>query len=154
MLAARVELRNPRRVVRALEMAELRGDRLPPEPRGYPGPIAWLGLVVDPGPHAARIAARAQGQFDAGLVDEARTLRERFDPALPAFSAIGYREAWAVLDGDLTREAAIELDAKRNVAFARRQRTWFRAELGITWLDATERLPVAAALELVRGLND
>ena len=41
---------------------------------------------------------RAQ-QFDAGLVEEARALRERWDPALPAFSAIGYRESWAFLDG-------------------------------------------------------
>ena len=111
-------------------------------------------MVVDPAPHAARIAARARAQFDEGLVEEAQSLRERFDPTLPAFSAIGYREAWSVLDGDLTREAAIELDAKRNVAFARRQRTWFRAEPGITWLDATERLAVAAALELARGVSD
>lgn len=149
-LAARVELRNPRRVVRALEMAELRGDCLPPAPRGYPGPIAWIGLTVDTGPHAARIEARARAQFEAGLIDEARALRERFDPGLPAFSAIGYREAWAVLDGETTLKAAIELDARRNIAFAKRQRTWFRAEPGISWMDATERLPVAAAVELAR----
>ena len=37
----------------------------------------------------------------AGLIEEARALRERFDPTLPAFSAIGYREAWAVIDGRL-----------------------------------------------------
>ena len=153
-LAARVELRNPRRVVRALEMAELRGDRLPPAPRGYPGRVAWLGLTVDPARHAARIATRARAQFDAGLLDEARALRERFDPALPAFSAIGYREAWAVLDGELTLEAAIELDAKRNVAFARRQRTWFRSEPGITWLDATNEIPTPAALDLARQAID
>jgi tRNA dimethylallyltransferase len=153
-LAARVELRNPRRVVRALEMAELQGDRLPPAPRGYPGPVAWLGLVVDATTHATRIADRARAQFDAGLIDEARTLRERFDPSMPAFTAIGYREAWAVVDGELTREAAVGLDARRNVAFARRQRTWFRSEPGIAWLDATEDLPVAAAVELARGVTD
>jgi tRNA dimethylallyltransferase len=153
-LAARVELKNPRRVVRALEMAELRGDSLPPAPRGYPGPVAWLGLALEPGPHAARIASRARAQFDAGLVEEAQALRDRFDPGLPAFSAIGYREAWSVLDGELTREAASELDAKRNVAFARRQRTWFRSEPGISWLDATVRLPIAAALDLARGVTD
>jgi len=153
-LAGRVELQNPRRVVRALEMAELRGDVLPPLPRGYPGPVAWLGLVVEPAPHAARIAVRARAQFDAGLIDEARGLRERFDPGLPAFSAIGYREAWAVLDGELTLEAAIELDARRNVAFAKRQRTWFRAEPGVTWLDATEDLPTTAAVELARAVLD
>ena len=62
-------------------------------------------------------------------------------PLLPAFSAIGYREAWAFLDGELTREQAIELDVRRNVAFARRQRTWFRSEPGITWLDATATPP-------------
>jgi tRNA dimethylallyltransferase len=149
-LAARTDLRNPRRVVRALEMAEVAGDALPPKPRGYPGPIAWLGLTVEPSAHAARIATRARAQFDAGLIEEARALRERFDPGLPAFSAIGYREAWAVLDGELTREAAIELDAQRNLAFARRQRTWFRSEPGITWLDATAGLPIDVAIELAR----
>jgi tRNA dimethylallyltransferase len=63
-------------------------------------------------------------------------LRERFDPALPAFSAIGYHEAWAVLDGELTRDAAIELDARRNIQFAKRQATWFRSEPDVHWLDA------------------
>lgn len=149
-LAARVDLRNPRRVVRALEMAELGGDVLPPEPLGYPGPIAWLGLTVESEPHASRIAARARAQFGAGLIEEAKALRERFDPTLPAFSAIGYREAWAVLDGKSTREQAIELDARRTVAFARRQRTWFRSEPGINWLDATGELPMALAIDLAR----
>ena len=151
-LAAGVDTRNPRRVVRALEIAELRGDGPPPPPRGYPGPIAWLGLTVQPHAHAERIAARARAQFDAGLIEEARALRERFDPRLPAFSAIGYREAWAVVDGELTRDAAIDLDAQRNLAFSKRQRTWFRSEPDIEWLDATDGLPVAAALERARSL--
>ncbi len=115
--------------------------------RGYPGPITWLGLTVEPPAHAERIAARARAQFDAGLLDEAQTLRERFDPTLPAFSAIGYREAWSVIDGELTRDAAIELDVRRNVAFAKRQRTWFRAEPDIDWLDATDDMPTDAALD-------
>jgi tRNA dimethylallyltransferase len=149
-LAAQVDLRNPRRVVRALEMAEVGGDVVRPRMKGYPGPIAWLGLVVEPGPHAARIEARARAQFEAGLIEEARALRERFDPSLPAFSAIGYREAWGVLDDTLALAAAIELDARRNVAFARRQRTWFRSEPGITWLDATDALPAQSAFELAR----
>ena len=150
--AARVDTRNPRRVVRALEVAELDGDAAQPAMRGYPGPVVWLGLTVEPASHAERVAARARAQFDAGLIDEARSLRERFDPSLPAFSAIGYREAWAVLDGTLTRDTAIELDAQRNVAFAKRQRTWFRSEPEIDWLDATDDLPTAAAFDRVRAL--
>ena len=151
-VAARVDLRNPRRVVRALEIAEIVGDADVPPPRGYDGPSIWLGLTVEAAEHARRIAGRARAQFDAGLIDEARSLRERFDPTLPAFSAIGYREAWAVLDGELSLEAAIALDAGRNVAFGKRQRTWFRAEPGIAWLDATAELPVAAAVEHARGI--
>jgi tRNA dimethylallyltransferase len=148
----RVDLRNPRRVVRALEIAEIRGDAGPPEPLGYDGPIAWIGLTIEPAIHARRIAERARAQFDAGLLDEARTLRERFDPGLPAFSAIGYREAWAVLDGELTTDAAIELDARRNVAFAKRQRTWFRSERDIEWLPAVDTTTPQRAVDRAIGL--
>jgi tRNA dimethylallyltransferase len=116
--------------------------------------VLWLGLAVATPAHAERIAARARSQFDAGLIEEARSLRERFDPALPAFSAIGYREAWAVLDGTLTRAAAIAVNARRNVAFARRQRTWFRSEPDIIWLDATDALPTTAAFEIVRRRSE
>ena len=153
VLAASIETRNPRRVVRALEIAELRGDGTLPAPLGYPGPLLWLGLTVEPALHARRIETRVRIQFDAGLLEEARTLRERFDQALPAFSAIGYREAWAVLDGQLTVSAAIALDTQRSVAFSKRQRTWFRSEPGITWLDAVDD-PAIRAQELVGRLLD
>lgn len=152
--AARVDLRNPRRVVRALEIAELAGDAPPPAPRGYPGPVVWIGLTVPPAIHAAWIGDRARAQFEAGLVDEAAALRDRYDPDLPAFSAIGYREAWSVLDGTATLEAAVELDARRNVAFAKRQRTWFRSEPGVRWLDPSERDPLPSALVLARAATD
>ena len=132
-----VDLRNPRRVARALEVAEIVGDRPRLQPLGYPGPVAWLGLRVDTPTHRDWIARRAREQFDAGLLDEARRLRERFDPSLSAFSAIGYREAWAVLDGTMRTDEAVAVDIRRNVAFAKRQRTWFRGEPDIEWLDAT-----------------
>jgi tRNA dimethylallyltransferase len=142
-LAARVDLHNPRRVARALEIAEIAGDMPLPAAKPYGGPVAWIGLQVEPVTHARWIADRARAQIEAGLVEEARALRERFDPGLAAFSAIGYREAWALLDGEIDRETAIERDIARNVGFAKRQRTWFRRERAITWLDATDH---AAAL--------
>lgn len=153
-LASRIDLANPRRVARALEIAELRGDAPAPAPLGYAGPVAWLGLRLAPDVHREWIFRRAREQLDAGLVEEARALRERFDPGLPAFSAIGYREAWAALDGELTREAAIELDATRNVQFAKRQATWFRAEPGIRWLDAQAADGEATALAAARHLME
>lgn len=136
-LASRTDLRNPRRVVRALEIATLQGDAPLPQPLGYPAPVLGIQLVVERSEHARRINERARAQFDAGLVEEARALRERFDPALPPFSAIGYRESWAYLDGELGLEAAIALDAQRNLAFAKRQATWFRREPALAVVDAT-----------------
>jgi len=155
-LAARTDLRNPRRVARGLEIAALRGDGPLPGPVGYDGPVAGIRLAVEPAELERRIAVRARAQFDAGLLDEARTLRDRFDPTLPAFSAIGYRESWAVLDGELSLGEAIALDARRNVQFAKRQGTWFRAESGLTPVDATaDPLPesIARLEAFVAGLG-
>jgi len=151
ILAETIELANPRRVVRALEIALLAGDGPRPAPLGYDGPILWLGLHLGDSEHRRRIAARARAQFDSGLLEEARTLRERFDPGLPAFSAIGYREAWSVLDGRATLEQAVVDDAARNVAFAKRQRTWYRSERAIAWLDATHDDPFSAAIRLAEA---
>ena len=120
-------------------------------PLGYAAPVAWIGLRLLPSVHRDWIARRARQQFDDGLIEEARELRARFDPALPAFSAIGYREAWALLDGELTREQAIELDTRRNEQFAKRQATWFRSEAEIEWLDAAAA-PASRTLAVARGL--
>jgi tRNA dimethylallyltransferase len=137
-LAAVTDQRNPRRVVRALEIATLRGDEPLPARVGYPAPVLGLQLMVEPAEHQRRMLHRARAQFAAGLVDEARNLRERYDPALPAFSAIGYRESWAVLDGECTPDEAIARDARRNAQFAKRQRTWFRSEPTLAVVDATD----------------
>jgi tRNA dimethylallyltransferase len=153
--AASIDTANPRRVIRALEIATVAGgDTDLPRPRGYDGRVSLIGLTVDPVEHRRWIERRAREQFDAGLIDEAAALRTRFDATLPAFSAIGYREAWGVLDGALSRDAAMAEDARRNVAFAKRQRTWFRAETDIEWLDATARPPLSRTLEVARALVD
>ncbi|MEZ0239846.1 MAG: tRNA (adenosine(37)-N6)-dimethylallyltransferase MiaA [Chloroflexota bacterium] len=151
-LANSTDLRNSRRVSRALEIAELAGDVERPPLNTYPGPATWLGLSVPTETHRAWIGERARVQFAAGLIEEAAALRQRWDPALPAFSAIGYREAWSVLDGTLDRDAAIAEDARRNLAFARRQGTWFRSEPGIRWIDAVAEDPHATALAEARHL--
>ncbi|MGD0020181.1 MAG: tRNA (adenosine(37)-N6)-dimethylallyltransferase MiaA [Candidatus Limnocylindrales bacterium] len=153
--AAAVDLRNPRRVARAVEIARLRGDAPLPEPRGYGRPVLLLGLQVEPPVLRERIRARARAQFDAGLIEETRALAACFDPLLPSFSGIGYAEALAVIEGRLSLEDAIAEDARRNVLFARRQATWFRREPDIRWLDATRDLPIAetaaATLEYLAG---
>jgi tRNA dimethylallyltransferase len=149
--AAELDLRNPRRVVRALEMARLRGDAPLPQPRGYGRAVLWLGLSVTPQVLRERIDSRARAQFDAGLVDETRALIARFDPSGRSFSGIGYSEAIGVIEDRLDVESAIVLDARRNLLFSRRQATWFRREPDVRWLDASTELPVKEALAAVAG---
>jgi tRNA dimethylallyltransferase len=138
-VAAGVDSANPRRVVRALERARRVGDRPPPPPMGYAGRTLWLGLSLPDDVHRRRIAARAEGQFSGGLLDEARALARTYGRGLPAFSAFGYREALAHLAGELSLEQAVERTITRTTAYARRQRTWFRAETDVTWVDSDER---------------
>jgi tRNA dimethylallyltransferase len=151
-LAARTDLRNPRRVVRALEIATLAGDRLPPPPRGYPAPVLWIGLRLPADVHRDRIAHRAASQFAGGLLREAQRLQKRYPRNAAAFTAFGYWEAFAVLDGALSREEALDETVARTRAYAKRQLTWFRAEDGVHWIDASgDALP--AALALVRDFD-
>lgn len=143
-VAARTDLRNPRRVVRALERAGLIGDRPPPEPAGYPNAVAWLGTRLERAEHDRVIEARAREQFAAGLLEEAASLRARYGEGLRSYSAMGYGESFAVLDGRATIEEAVAEDARRTRRYARRQETWFRSEPDIAWLPATgARLPEA-----------
>jgi tRNA dimethylallyltransferase len=149
--AGRVDLRNPRRVVRALEIAALLGDGDPPSARGYPGPVTRIGLdLADHRLHRRWIEARALAQLDGGILAEAAMLRARYPEGLPAFSAIGYREAWELLDGRLDRAGYLALNVRRNIRFARRQRTWFRPDGRIRWLDPAAGDPLPAALALAR----
>ena len=69
-----------------------------------------------------------------GLLDEAAALRARYGEMLRSYSAMGYREAFALLDGRCDRDTAIADDTTRTIRYARRQDTWFRSEPGITWL--------------------
>jgi tRNA dimethylallyltransferase len=152
-IAAHTDLANPRRVVRALERARLVGDTLPEPPRGYPGPMTWLGLHVGAETGRQRILDRAADQFASGLVEEAVALRARFGTPPRAFSAFGYFEALDLADGRLDQEAALAGTVGRTLAYARRQRTWFRGERGIGWLPAGED-PLPTALSVARRLRD
>jgi tRNA dimethylallyltransferase len=151
--AARTDLANPRRVVRALERVSVVGDKPPPAPQGYPARSVWIGLDLETSENDRRIEERARAQFAAGLIDEAAELRRHFDETLPAFSATGYREAFDVLDGRVSMERAIERNITRNRQLARRQRTWLRSEPDLNWLESSSDA-VDAAFAIATVLVD
>lgn len=151
-----IDLRNPRRVIRALERTILTGSAAPPAPEGYPAPVIWLGLTREPAAHRHAIATRIDEHFEAGLLEEAERLRARYPEDLPAFSAMGYREAFDVLAGRIGIEEAKARDAQRTWSYARRQRTWFRSEPAVEWLEAGEGAIEGAAARLspfLRGIG-
>ncbi len=135
--AAAIDLSNTRRLVRALEIAETRLSQ--PSQAAQPKtsmriPAYVLGLEVEPAILAGRIAQRTERMFKDGLLDEARRLRDRgYDRTLPALSGVGYAEALAHLDGEITLPEAIERTTIRTRQYARRQRTWFRHQLPTNW---------------------
>jgi len=151
--ATSIDIQNPRRVVRALERATLTGSARPPEPEGYPAPVIWLGLRLDDAEHRRRISTRIDEHFELGLLDEAARLRERYPEDLTAFSAMGYREAFDVLAERTDLETAKAADANRTWAYARRQRTWFRSESGVAWIESGEGSLPAAREALVPWLE-
>lgn len=144
--AARIRPEDPVRVVRALEILEVAG--VPPSSlrtshgRGeVPGAVRsdarWVLLDAPMEWLTPRLLARARRMFDDGLVDEAKALRGRLPPDHRLLATMGVEEALQVADGLLPLDAAVALIVKRQRAYARRQRTWFRGEPWWERVDAT-----------------
>ena len=137
--AARIDRHNPRRVVRALERAEARGDRpraVQPSSGPYPSRLALIAISRSRSALYRRIDQRAAELFRNGLLDEVGALLAAgFAPELRALGGHGYAEAVAVLRGDWTLEQAVEVTARRTRQYAKRQLTWLRHEPRITWLE-------------------
>jgi len=154
--AAGVDLRNPRRVVRALEIVEERGSMGARARGAAPRPGLRLGLDAAPELHRRWIEARAQAMLAGGLLDETEAALERgVAMATLEASGIGYREALRVIDGRMTPSAAADEIVRRTARYAKAQRTWFRADRRVVWLrrEADDDLEALAerAQHLVAG---
>ncbi len=81
-----------------------------------------------------RLNMRAAVMFSAGLIEETRTLLDRYGP-VKALDSLGYRQALAVLQGKLSVEDAIAAAQQGHRNYAKRQLTWFRREPGVHWIE-------------------
>jgi tRNA dimethylallyltransferase len=153
--AERIEIENGRRVVRALEVIEITGApfsaNLPVEEYVDPHTVQ-LGVAIDRDVLEPRIALRVRQMFDEGLLDEVeRLLGEGLAESRTASLAIGYRQAMAVLAGEMSVDEAIERTVIATRKFARRQMAWWRNDPRITWLEYDDPDRVAKALDVVRA---
>lgn len=143
--------RNPRRLVRAIELARS-GISQPPASwqRNNTGPVL-TGLRLDPVQLKARIETRAENMFRTGLLDEVKALLAAgFGQSPTAQGAIGYVEAIAVLDGSLTVREAVQQTVRRTFQLARRQMTWFRNQENVDWIDIDIGMDAATIAAAVR----
>lgn len=130
-----------KRVIRAFELLDdgtsyaQQRERLASIPQVVP--CVFLGLRVEPDILRRRIDHRVDTMFESGLVEEVRSLLDSgFRQGITAPQAIGYKEVVAALDGEISLDEAKERIKVSTRRYAKRQRTWFRKDSRIIWLDA------------------
>ena len=148
--AARIHPNDPQRLQRALEVYRLTGEPLSAwHARQAEVAVPLRRLVLAPPREVlgARIEQRFDAMLAAGFVDEVGALRARGDlhPELPSMRAVGYRQAWQFLDGELDEAAFRERAIAATRQYAKRQLTWFRREPAAHWVDPLNEDPLAAA---------
>ena len=143
--AARMEPSNGRRIVRALEVITLTGS-MPGAMTAYQEHVPTTYLGLDREDLAERVGTRVDRMWQQGLVEEVRGLGEL---GVTAARALGYAQARQQLAGTLTEAEAKEQTKVATRRFVRRQRSWFRRDPRITWLNPTTDLLHQA----LRGLD-
>ena len=136
--AASIHPNNTRRVIRALEMAELAGVSRAEEQFNR-GDIPLynhliIGLDMDREKLYERINLRVDLMMEAGLVEEVRALYDAGIRDVQAIKAIGYKELYAHFDGFVSLEEAVEQIKQNSRRYAKRQLTYFRNKMDIAWI--------------------
>jgi tRNA dimethylallyltransferase len=142
LAAARIDPRNMRRVVRALEVALVSGRPISELQEKTPPPynVHIIGLHRDRESLYERIDNRVDAMISAGLVQEVAGLREQgYRAQLPSMSGLGYRQILTYLRGEMSLDEAVDRIKFETHRFARQQSTWFRQDdPRITWFDLQE----------------
>ena len=151
--ASRIDPKNGRRIVRALEVVTITGEdfaaKLPDLAESWQ-PVLEIGLNSDRSHLVNRLEIRARKMWKLGLQDEVAGLIEfGIRDGKTSSRAIGYAQAIAQLDGRLTEGEAIEETARLTARYARRQVSWFRRDPRIQWFDYQDESTPNQILSLV-----
>lgn len=151
--AERIDPRNGRRVVRALEVlaqgADTHGGALPEAPAFWHPSTSILGTAIERDDLVGLLDARVERMWAEGLLDEVSALRaDGIERGVTASRAIGYAQALAELRGEVTRDEAIAQTQALTRRYARRQVSWFRRYADARWVDARTADADALAAEV------
>ena len=136
-----VDLQNPRRIMRALEITETTGrpysSFLTATARKRDFRIIKAGISRERKELFGRIDRRVDEMMSAGLEQEARSLYSY--KGLNALNTVGYREMFSWFDGEITKEEAVRLIKRNTRRYAKKQLTWWSRDPQIEWFDASEK---------------
>jgi tRNA dimethylallyltransferase len=145
--AARIHPNDPQRISRALEVYEITGtclSQLQKQNRHKNVlPYEFIKIAVSPADRSVlhdRIALRFQQMLEQGFVTEVERLFARGDlnEQLPAIRAVGYRQVWQYLQGQMDYNEMVEKAIVATRQLAKRQLTWLRSEQGLIWFDSLQ----------------
>jgi len=143
-----IDLKNPRRVIRALEVCLLTGrpfSSFREQWTGEASPFRGVVLTLDREALHARIEHRTEAMFDAGVIDE---VAQCGDLGPTASQVLGLREIRAHLGGAMSRTECIAAIAQATRQYAKRQMTWFRREGSLEIINLASRPPGALVSRL------
>lgn len=152
--AKRIHPNDTKRIIRAMEVTEQTG--IPFSELTKKGEsrydALWLGLTMPRDQLYERINQRVDLMMEEGLLDEVKRLREAgYHLPLTSIQAIGYKEIYQYLEGELSLEAAIDRIKKGTRNYAKRQLSWFRRMPNIHWFDVTDPNVFTEIHELTAG---
>ena len=141
----KIDPRNKRRVIRALEVTMLSGKPFSAQQKKRQPLFNTLviGIKTDRDMLYSKIDARVEQMIKDGLVEEVRQLIKNYRQDLPSLNTIGYREIIEYLNKKQTLKEAIEKIKNNTHAYVRRQETWFSRDKNIKWvadIEAAEKL--------------
>jgi tRNA dimethylallyltransferase len=153
--ASRVDLRNRRRLVRALEVTLVTGRPISEQQKKAPPPyrILQIGLSLPRPMLYQRIDARIDHMLSAGLLEETQQLAARYGWEVPAMSGLGYAQLGAFLRGDITFEEAVAEIKRATRRLVRHQNNWFKpSNPAIHWFDVSD--PDRACEEIRQAVQE
>ncbi|MBM7644430.1 tRNA dimethylallyltransferase [Scopulibacillus daqui] len=140
--AEKIHPNNVKRVIRALEVFYTTGVPFSRHQQNEkPKPLynmVLVGLTMDRDMLYERINQRVDEMIEAGLIEEARHLYDLGIKNTQSVQAIGYKELYLYFDGKCSLDEAVRLLKRNSRRFAKRQFTWFKRQMDITWFDMTD----------------
>jgi tRNA dimethylallyltransferase len=140
--ADRIHPNNVRRVIRALEVFHCTGKSASEfqedQEQELLYNVALIGLTMDREKLYERINLRVNLMLENGLLEEVKALYDQGIRDVQSIQAIGYKEIYQYLDGQVTLDEAIENLKQNSRRYAKRQLTWFRNKMEVNWFDMTE----------------